>query len=165
MRFLWAVSLLSLAAGFACRSARAVDSPDCGPPDAPSVPPQHTIRHGQSLDTAYARAGLARFVFHVRSAGPSHLDRPLSSPVVYLYDSLGTTRVHPTQRGDSTGIVRLDSVASRHMTARVLGLGYVSRTFSVIARAGYSDTIHVRLAEARLCLLSRKAAFTVRLQN
>ena len=153
MRLIRAVPVVTLVAVLACQSGRVVHVPECPPPPPPSVPPQHTIRQGQSVDTAYARAGFARLVFHIRSAGPSDLGEPLGSAAVYLFDSLASGRALAGRRGDSTGVVFLDSVPYRHMTARVVRLAYVGRTFPILTRAGYSDTIHVTMAADRICPL------------
>jgi hypothetical protein len=151
MRLLRGVTLLAVGVLFACRSAPTTRPRDCGGPLTPSVPPHHTLRHG-SVDTAYVRSGLARLVFRVRSAGPTEPGRSIASPTVLLRDSLAGDRTPLGRIGNSTGVAILDSVPLRYTTARVFALGYVSRTFPVALRSGYTDTIDVLLGEDRICL-------------
>jgi hypothetical protein len=53
----------------------------------------------------------------------------------------------------------------RYTTAQIRGIGYITHTFPIAVRGGYTDTIAVTLAEARLCLYHSSSAFPVRLQN
>lgn len=148
-----ALVVLAIGPAFACRSVSTTAEPECGKPTAPSIPSHHTIRQGAVIDTAYARSGIARLVFRVRSAGPDPGKPLATTPLVYLQDSLADNRVQLRRIGDSAGVAVLDSVSPRYSSARVLSIAYVSHTFPIAVRRGYTDTIDVALAEARLCLM------------
>ena len=149
----------------ACRSATTTGAGDCGEAPLPSVPPHQTVSRGHIIDTGFARSDLARLVFRVRSAGPTEPGKILTTPFVALRDSLAADRAQLGRIGDSTGLAVVDSVPLRYTAAQVRRIGYVTRTFPIAVRGGYTDTIDVTLAEARLCLYHSRSAFAKRLQN
>ena len=149
-----ALALAALATGplGACQPPATIVQSDCGPSPPPSEPPHSALHLATDLDTAYARHGLARFVFRVRSAGPTHQGIRVNTPRIVLQDTLSTHLPPLGSFGDSTGVAVVDSVRVGYTSARVQGLGYITYTVPLVVRPGYSDTIGVALAEARLCL-------------
>jgi len=135
-----------------CRSSATSRGRECGEPLTPSQPPHSEIRHGHVIDSAYARQDLARLVFRVRSAGPTAPGSAIAAPAVLLRDSLGDYRTQLARIGDAKGVTIVDSVPLRYRSARVQRLGYAGLSFPLGVRSGYTDTIDVTLAEARICL-------------
>ena len=157
MRRTLAVAVLVTGALFACGTPRATQTDSCGthfippPPPKPEIPATHETRFGTVLDTAYARRGVARLVFHVHSA--LNRDEVVALYAVIMRDSVIKDLPPLGSVADSTGVAVLKAVPVAYSSAHVRRIGYLSYTLPLVVRPGYTDTIIVALPRTPVCIV------------
>ena len=150
MRVTRAVGILVAAPLLTCGPSAAKGGRACSDPPAPNEISHHEFRLASTVDTAYARRGVAPLVFRIRAAWPPNAGKPISARIA-LHDTL-TPHLPPLGSSSHSAESTVIEVPLGYTAVRVESIVYANHTVPLVVRPGYPDTITVALARTVVCL-------------